>query len=295
MAVAKPTLSIPTGFETQQQQIASKRKIADAMLAQGLAPDDNMTNWAQVFGHWAQAWAGKSMQRDTDKATGDLNSQILEAYTGKRAAFNEDAKTMTPGQLREKYGNDPFLTEDLKPYDEAFTSGLKNKQELVKDGSVWRMKGDIQSGQAVTPDYNDAVIPDGNGNLTVNPVKVTASVAAQGLPINGYPMSMPMPKPGVPGNYSGLTSAMMNPGAGAQPPAAAPMSAAQGNPLLQKVFTTKLISPEEMQQVQASLGPNGNGALSGLMQQYGIKIGKQIDGKNYYQINGQWYDNPEGK
>lgn len=65
--------------------------------------------------------------------------------------------------------------------------------------------------------------------------------------------------------------------------------------ILQNAAGTKLITPEEADTVRRSLGPNGQGAFQQWMQQNGIAIGKSVNGQTFYQINGKWYDNPEGR
>ena len=55
------------------------------------------------------------------------------------------------------------------------------------------------------------------------------------------------------------------------------------------------ITPEEYEGLSSQLGPNGNEAMSGWMTNTRLPVGKQVGDKVYYQINGKWYDNPEGR
>jgi len=82
---------------------------------------------------------------------------------------------------------------------------------------------------------------------------------------------------------------------GGQPEAAAPQSSPQVTGILRKATAEQFITPEEAQVVQSSLGPNGSAAFQGWLQQNGVRVGKQVGGQTYYQVNGKWYDNPEGR
>jgi hypothetical protein len=81
---------------------------------------------------------------------------------------------------------------------------------------------------------------------------------------------------------------------GAAPPQAAPTDPAVPQ-IIQRATATRQITPEEAQVVQSQLGPNGQAAFAGWMQQNGIHIAKTVNGQTYYQVNGKWYDNPEGR
>lgn len=194
MATAKPTLVIPTNYTIPQQKLASRRKLAEAMLGQGLSPDNSMNSWAQVLGKLAQTWAGKSMQTGADKAEGELNQQILDDYNSQRTSFLQDAGTMDAAGLVGKYGNNPMLEAEVKPYAEAMAAQLKQNQELIQNGGVWARKGDITPGSAVAADPNDSVIPDGKGGFMVNPLKVTSSAIGAGTIVpENYPTQMQLP------------------------------------------------------------------------------------------------------
>ena len=53
---------------------------------------------------------------------------------------------------------------------------------------------------------------------------------------------------------------------------------------------SKVITPEDFARIQQALGPNGQQAAQRWMQQNGIQIGKQINGKTYVQRGGEWYE-----
>jgi hypothetical protein len=79
----------------------------------------------------------------------------------------------------------------------------------------------------------------------------------------------------------------------------APVSAPQANPgdILRNAANAGTITPEEAATVQQSLGNNPEGVqkFQAWMQQNGIAIAKTMNGQTYYQVNGQWFDNPEGR
>lgn len=83
--------------------------------------------------------------------------------------------------------------------------------------------------------------------------------------------------------------------AGTQQPAVR-QSARQGvETILARASETKTISPEEANVIRSSLGRNGQAAFQNWMNEQGIVISRTINGVTYYQINGTWYDNPEGR
>lgn len=71
---------------------------------------------------------------------------------------------------------------------------------------------------------------------------------------------------------------------------------AQPQQILQNAAQTRTITPEEAATVRSSMnGPNGQAAFDNWMQSEGIAIAKTVNGQTFYQVNGQWYDNPEGQ
>lgn len=258
-------ISIPTGYEQQQLTAASKRKLADAMLERGLAPDPNMVSWAQVLGHMAQAWAGKSMQKDADKMDADVRSQILGDYNNKRAAFLADSQTLSPQQLVEKYGNEPLLQNDLKPYADAFASGLKDQGELTNFGGRMVRKGDAVGQYANDP--NKMVFVGPNGQTSLNPVAVTAAGISSGnlTPTGGYQTTGQMPGAQ---RLMGAMSGQSQP----QAQQTAPMTNDQGGAILSNAAKTNAISGADAARVRQSMGPGGQAAFSKWLQDNNIKI-----------------------
>lgn len=270
MPVAKPTLVIPTGYESQQRQIERKRKIADALMAQGLSSENGLTSWTQVLGKMAQAWTGKRLDRKASEAGSELDAKILGDYLQKRGGFNTDAKAMDPGQLREKYGGDPMLADDLKPYSDAFGARLKDEQTITNFGGQGVRKGDTLGRFENNPNNSVMVGPD--GMMSVNPVKVAASVASQGLPLQGpggdqlYQTSM---------KYPGVVSAMQGQAPGGPPMGAAPgqgISEQEAGPILAQAAQTKSISAQDAMRVSQSFGPQGQSAMMAWAQQQGIRV-----------------------
>lgn len=82
---------------------------------------------------------------------------------------------------------------------------------------------------------------------------------------------------------------------GGQPQAPAQQQAGAEPQILQQAQQSRLITPEDAQRVQASLGPNGGQQFQQWMQSHGIAIGKQVGNQTYFLVNGEWYDNPEGR
>jgi hypothetical protein len=76
------------------------------------------------------------------------------------------------------------------------------------------------------------------------------------------------------------------------PQAPQPMAPGQ---VLQGAAESSVITPEDAERIRASLGPNGDQAFAQWMQSKGVAIGKQVGGQTYYLVNGEWYDNPEGR
>lgn len=283
--VKTPTLRIPTGYEGLQRKSESRRKIADAMLQSGLSgPGPNATSWTQLLGSLAQAWAGKSMQRDADKMDAELGEKIRADYTNRLGAFYEDAKTLPKDQLVQKYQGDPMLTDALEPYKDAWAGKLKSDENLIKDGSYWKREGDIVPGSLQANDLDKSVIHDKDGNAVVNPVKVTASIASQGLQFqDGSTPTWSMADP-------------RNPPPAAVAPSSAP--AAGGDPLAG-------LTPEERTLLTNELARRARGgAIEGTdLVPNGDVVPVQTkppthvsaDGRPVWEIHGKFYDNPEGK
>lgn len=257
MAVAKPTLIIPTGFEKQQNAAALKHKLAETMLKQGLQSRNDYTSWAQVLGQLSQAWAGKSLEGEAGKADADTNAAILQAYQAKRQAFQDAVnKGLDPKTVVQQFGGDAMLADDVKPYVAAMSAGLSRQAENY-------------AGKPFDP--NSAVIEDGQGGFAVNPLKVTATRAGGGFDTTGFPTRMAMP------------------GQGAPPPA---MSSADPRERLAAAMANGTVPPPADTSI-----PNGNPLDPNLGQSPTTPPPTHMtkDGRPAWYINGQFYDNPEGR
>jgi len=261
MPTALPTadlakITIPTGYEQQQRAAATKRRLAEAMLTQGLSPSANMTSWAQPLGHLAQTLAGKLMQRRADKMDSEVSRQILEDYNNRRGSFLTDAGAMTPEQLVQKYGNDPLLQNDLKPYADAFGSGLKDRGELTNFGGRMVRKGDVEGQYENKPSSLIFANPDGSTEL--NPVAVTAAGIANGslVPEGGYQTTGKLP------GVDRLVGAMARPG----------LTEPDATRVIANTAQSGAISGQDALRVQQSLGPNGQAAFQKWLQDNRVQI-----------------------
>jgi hypothetical protein len=260
-------INIPTGYETEQQSIAQKRRLAERMLSLGLAPESNMTSWAQVLGHLAQTWVGHKAERKADKMEVDLSGRVQEDYTNRRAAFFEDAKTMTPQQLTEKYGPDPMLQNEVKPYQEAYGAALKDRQKLTKFNGTIMPQGDAVGKYENDP--NKPVLRNADGSFSMNAPYIYAQGMSNGS-IDSSPLMQTLPNMQVTDRMPGSELPPLNPQGPA--PMHAPMSADQAAPMLQSAKQAGAISGTDAARVAQSMGPNGKGAFLKWMQDNGIKI-----------------------
>jgi len=226
---------VPTGYEGLQSQAASKRKIAEALLAQGLAgPGASARSWAQVLGSMAQAWAGKSLQKDADKMDQQVREQQMQANAVLQSGIEADVRSgLTPQELAVKWGGVPGGAERLKQFDQPLTNvnGTFINPRNVKEGSL------------APQDPNALVNVGEDGSRSINIPRVVAGAAAAGMPLTdaqGKPMPTHYPAPG-----------------------------GQPNPVV--------------------------GALMGQPNAQAPEMKKLPDGRTAYKINGEWYDNPEGK
>jgi hypothetical protein len=110
---------------------------------------------------------------------------------------------------------------------------------------------------------------------------------------DGAPVSIPLGK-----GQTYVGPASMAPGSrrwqlSGQPQMAAPPTDAPR--ILENAERNKSITPEEAEAVRKSLGPNGKAAFNKWMMENKIVVSRTVGGKAYYQVNGKWYDNPEGR
>jgi hypothetical protein len=236
-----PKIAIPTGYEEMQRQAATKRKLADAMLSQGLGPRQNQTSWAQLFGQLGSVYAGKSLNKEATGLEKDMQTQLRQDYSNARGGLLADVEAgMNPGDLVAKHGGNPLLQEDIKPYQDAMATALREKEKLQNFGGRAGVRvGDVMGQYENDPNKMVHVV---NGQMGLNPVAVTAQGISSGnlVPDGGYQTTAPFPGPQPMGQPQ-------------QPPMAAlaPAPAFQGDIInFSDVFRFKQsLTPEDFQKV----------------------------------------------
>lgn len=278
---------LPTGYESEQRKAERKRKLAQMMLERGMQ-SGNMQSWTQPLAQMAAAFAGKRLDKKADKIDADVSERMTADFGKKVEAFNAatSGENVDPTAIVRAHGSDPMLQDMVKPYVETMTEGLKQRQRRVKFGDRYRTLGSISETEREPSDPNSAVIVDQQGNWVVNPVRTTAALAAQGLPLD---------MPGRPGVYS-----MPNPTVGGQ----APPGGGSGDGM-----DLGLLTPEERNIMANELRRRaGPGPAQDAPPSNNIPMGSPlapqpaqqppagvVNGKPYWLINGIPYDNPEGK
>lgn len=141
---------IPTGYEGLQSSVQRKRKIADALMAQGLqGPGPNARSWAQLLGSLAQTWAGKSIQKDADKEEASIQEKIKADVMSANQGFEADiASGLGPKELVQKWGGNQWLKERLDPYEKALQQGLENEQTFGDPIDMQDAQGNWVTGAA---------------------------------------------------------------------------------------------------------------------------------------------------
>lgn len=236
-AMQMPKLNMPTGYESEQRKIEAKRRIAQAMLAQGIAPD-KISHWSQVLAKLAQTWVGKSEDKKATRMEGEMYERMSGDYSGKISKYQEMvARGASNREIADAFLNDPMMADIIKPHTEAYASGLKNAEDLFDSGGAqgFQRKGDYV-GRPTPVDPNKPVMLGPNNEMMVNPVRATAAMAAQGLV---------SPQPDQPGM---VTPTYSMPMPGAQP------QAAQGAPPAQSEYSPQpkpKIPPGAMQMLIA--------------------------------------------
>lgn len=206
-------ITIPTGYEDLQRQAAQKRRLADVMLSQGLAPENNMRSWAQVLGKLGQTWAGKSLGNEATALEKDMQTRLREDYSNAFSELSADVNAqMSPQQIIQKHATNPLLADALKPYQDAMARALTEREDLINfGGRVGVRQGDVMG--MADNDPNKMVFQDANGALTINPVAATAAGIQSGALVpEQYAVTGQMPGVGR------LAQAM----GGGQAPSAAP-------------------------------------------------------------------------
>jgi hypothetical protein len=306
-----PNLQIPTGYEGDLAKVESRRKLADLLMQKGLTDNPNMQSWLQVLAQMGNAYAGRRLERKADNMEGEVRDRISSDYQGKVSAFNADAQTLTPKELVAKYRGDPLLADMVKPYEGIMEAGMKDEQGITTFNGVAMRKGDTLGKREFNP--NDMVIRDEQGNITINPVRLAASMYSNPnmVPDTPPPMSLSMPDPSAQPNGGPETGAVA-------PPLPVPMdgSAPQpGAPTAGSNFSgginpggldLELLTPQEREILSQELARRQGGAQGGgdptipsgsplAAGQVQPPAGITKSGKPFWIVNGIPYDNPEGR
>lgn len=161
---------IPSGYESEQEKIALRRRLAEAFLNRGMQGEGRYGSPLQVLGDLAQELAGVHMEHQASNENAQLGTHIREDYQKKISDFYFDVNSgMSPQALVEKYQGDPMLEDALKPYVAAHQAALVNREDLGQYGNTIERKGDF-IGKPIPSKPTDAVIQLPNGNWAVNPL-----------------------------------------------------------------------------------------------------------------------------
>lgn len=175
-----PKLTIPTGYEAEQRAIERRRKIAEALLQQGLQSNPNMTSPWQAIAQVANAFVGRRMEKKADQRSDALSGKIKGDFDAATTEFNNDAAMLQPSQLVAKYRNNPMMAENLKPYEAALQRALTEREALTTFNGKMQRQGDVV-GQYDQGKPTDTVRRDAAGNEFINPLAVNAQAMGQGF------------------------------------------------------------------------------------------------------------------
>ena len=253
MATQMPKLVIPTGYESQQRDIERRRKIAEALIEKGLGPQGQMTSPWQALAQAVNAWAGKRMQKKTDGREDELAGEIRQEYDDKRISFANDGAMFKPAEMVAKYGGDPLMAEDLKPYREALQRALTEREQLQNvGGKIGVRTGDVM-GTFDPGKVTDLVRQDAQGNPYTNTIAVDAQARANAAG-QGY---APEPAPQGPQQSAGIEGFTFEQFKGLQngltPRGAAEYLQRQGKP----VYVNSPQEVEALPQGAKFVGPDG--------------------------------------
>jgi hypothetical protein len=286
---------IPTGYEGLAEKSRQKRALAEALMKAGLAgPGDQARSYTQLLGSLAQAWAGKRLLSDADKADEQIRQQQLQAAAVANQQIEADASSGMPyRELAIKHGGNPLLQDRLK----AFDHGVERVGDKFIDPRA------IRAGSYVEPSLGDDLIRNSDGTVSVNKAKAAAKVAQLGLPINdsvtGRPSLGVYNDPTKPTPPNPLTSA----------PGFARLSP-EDQGFAREHFPRE--DPSSQQRIVEALSqhipqgsPLGGPGLPGGPSPEQLKLQPRFpataqertlsDGTKAYLVNGKWYDNPEGQ
>jgi len=277
-SVNQAKIVIPTGFESQQRQLERKQAIAQALLEKGLAgPGNNATSWVQPLASVVQALAGRHLQDRTDKQQGMLDTQIKDQYTGKVGEFN--TKVLQAGDdinalfsLAMEAQKDPMLADLAKPIMERAIAAQKGGDSPTDWGPYRVTNREAMTLGQKPNDPNSHMLRTPSGDAVINQAELTRALLAQNMvPSGAPPMTVQDPLGSPEARLSALRASQ---DAGSAPIPLPPNMTGAELPALPQASPQNFTPPR------------------GQIQDHRVD---PVTGKHIYQINGQWYDNPEGR
>lgn len=177
MSTTMPKFQIPTGYEAEQRDIERRRKIAEALMSQGLQARNDMTSPWQALAQVGQAISGALINRKADRMQGDYDTKVRQAWDEKTTEFNNDsAGGLDPQAMINKWGNDPMMVDRVAPYADAIKKRLAEKENLIThNGMVGTRLGDV-AGQYEQGKPTDYVLRNTQtGAFEQNPTAIDAA------------------------------------------------------------------------------------------------------------------------
>ena len=290
-AMQMPNLQMPTGYEEEQHKIALKRKLAQAMFEQGIAGGQRARSPWDALASIAEVGAGKLHDKRANKLEAEMAEKLKTDYGSRRASLMADINAgMAPQAVMQKYGADTLLSGDLEPIKDAYGAALKNREGIVNFGGR-QMRAADTLGKFDPGKPNDQVLRDETtGNMFINPVRVAAGQVSQMIPADNASAQALMGVTFNP-NSQQQGNAPANAAAGSMP-LSGPVPAGGGMDLSRLTPEEKNILNSEMQR-RAGLSPEAQNFTGG--QGTVPPPTAMYQNKPAWQINGKWYDNPEGK
>ena len=293
-------VQIPTGYESEQAKIALKRKLAQALLERGLSPNRGMISPLEALGGVAQAAAGQFLEKRADKLEGKLGERMLGDYQSEHDALQAAiASGAGPDEIAKTFGGarHPLIADEVKPYENAYSKRLENLEGIREVGGTYGRVGDYVGkdiggkGLPVPPDPNKPVFVE-NGMMVPNQSWIYAHAATQPgaldpsqiSPVNPYPGAAAAPAPGQlpPPPAGGASATSLAPS-----PAGGDIDLSLLNPEERKILQSEIARRKGLPPEARSL-PMGNPLKP-------PPSGVLPNGKPYWMVNGQPYDNPEGR
>lgn len=286
-----PKFVLPTGYEDEQLKAERKRKIAQALLERGLTPQANMQSWTQVLGQLANAGVGRILDKRADKIDADVRARMLSDYGTKISDFNTatGGANVDPQDIVKRFGSDPMLQDQVKPYVDALSHRLSQREDIVKTPTAFRRQGDIVNQPIFDP--NAMMVPTGQpGEYGVNAGRVTAALASQPNTKISNPVTT-IRDPSV----QALPSQRLPTGEAPQPLP----------PINSNMLDVGALNPDERGILSRELQRRAGGGNYQLQNDTHVPMGSPLTaikppagvagGKPYWLINGVPYDNPEGR